>query len=167
METLLELQTQVPDMSTLNTLDIYLGALNQQFAFIFWGPNMWGHWNVRWRSSGIFAHAHLGHGVRSSGREDIFEDPMDLTFQAPVARHAESSRPPLRSPSSSAGCFNCGQTGHLRSACWLPRRAHSAQPFSGAFGQHASRSPRTNAEVFRSDGAVRRCFGCGSRAHMI
>ena len=52
--------------------------------------------------SRIFANAHRGHDVRASGREDPFDDPMDLTFQAPVARHAESARPPVRSPSTSA-----------------------------------------------------------------
>ena len=38
--------------------------------------------------SRIFDNAHRGHGVRNSGRADPFDDPMDLTFQAPVARHA-------------------------------------------------------------------------------
>ena len=89
---------------------------------------------------------------------------MDLTFQAPVARHAESARPPMRSPSTSARCYNCGQTGHLRSACRLPRHAPSPQPSSVGFGQHVSRSPRTSADVFRFDGALRRCFNYGSTA---
>ena len=115
----------------------------------------------------IFSNAHLGHGVRNSGRADPFDDPMDLTFQAPVARHAESARHPMRSPSTSARCFNCGQLGHLLSACRLPRRAPSAQPSSRGFGQHVSRSPRTNAEVFRSDGALRRCFNCGPTGNLV
>ena len=44
--------------------------------------------------SRIFANAHRGRGARTSGRENIFDDPMDLTFLAPGAPHAESVCPP-------------------------------------------------------------------------
>ena len=75
---------------------------------------------------------------------------MDLTFQAPLVRHAESARPPMRSPSTSVRCFNCSQTGHMRAACRALRRPHSAMPFRGGFGQRVSRSPRSNADAFRA-----------------
>ena len=45
----LELQTQVPDMSPLDAMDIYLGAWNLQCVYIFWARSMWELWNVRWR----------------------------------------------------------------------------------------------------------------------
>ena len=40
MEKFLELQTQVPDMSALDSLDIYLGAWTLWCALIYWAPNM-------------------------------------------------------------------------------------------------------------------------------
>ena len=116
--------------------------------------------------SRIFANAHRGHGVRATGRVDSYDDPMDMTFQAPLARHAESACPPLRSPSTSVRFFNCGQPGHMRSGCRAPRRSHSAMPFGVGFGQRTSRSPRSNADAFRSGGSSHQCFVCGSSAHL-
>ena len=110
MEKFLELQTQVPDMSALDTLDIYLGGLEQTVRIHLLGSQHVGTLEHALEESRIFANTHRGHGVRNSGQADPFDDPMDLTFQAPVARHAESARPPLRSPATSARCFNCGQT---------------------------------------------------------
>ena len=40
MEKFLELQTQVPDMSALDTLIIYMVAWNQRCGFISWVPSM-------------------------------------------------------------------------------------------------------------------------------
>ena len=91
---------------------------------------------------------------------------MDLTFQAPLARNAESARPPMRSSSTTARCMNCGQTCHLRSACRARRRSPSVMPFGGLFGQRPSRSPRSNADAFRTVGASPQCFACGSSAHL-
>ena len=116
--------------------------------------------------SRIFANAHRGHGVRARGRVDSYDDPMDLTFQAPKAHHAESARPPMRSPSTSVRCCNSCQTDHMRSACRAPRRSPSAMHFGGSFGQRTSRSPRSNADAFRSGGASPQCFVCGSSAHV-
>ena len=116
--------------------------------------------------SRTFANACSGHGVRATGRVDPFDDPIDLTFQAPVARHAESARPPMLSTSSSVRCFNCGQTGHMRSNCSSLRRSPSPMHYSGGFGQRTSRSPRSNADAFRPGGMSRRCFVCGSPNHL-
>ena len=43
----LGLQAQVPDMSALGTLDIYLGAWIPRCVFIYWTPNMRGLWSMR------------------------------------------------------------------------------------------------------------------------
>ena len=40
MENFLELQTQVPDMSALDTLDIFLEAWALWCVYIYWAPNM-------------------------------------------------------------------------------------------------------------------------------
>ena len=114
----------------------------------------------------MYANAHRGRGFRATGRVDPYDDHMDLTFQDPLARHAESARPPMRSPSISVRCSNCGQAGHLRSACWAPRHSPSAMPFGGDFGQRTSRSPRSNADGFRTGGASPQCFVCGSSDYL-
>ena len=112
-------------MSALDSLGNFLGGLYTMVRVHILGSQHVATLDRALEDSRIFADAHRGHGVRNSGRAYPFDDPMDLTFQVPVARHAESALPPMRSPSTSARCFNCGQTGHLRSACRLPRRAPS------------------------------------------
>ena len=128
MEKIIELQTQVPDMSALETQDIYSGGLDPMVRISLFGPQHVTTLARALEESRIFSNAHQGHGVRATGRVDPYDDPMDLTFQAHLARHAESARPPMRPSSTSARCFNCGQTGHLRSACRAPRRSPSALP---------------------------------------
>ena len=123
MEQFLELQTQVPDMSPLDALDIYLWGLQPTVHIHLLGSQHVVTLERALEESRIFANAHRGHVVQASGRVDPFDDPMDLTFQAPLARYAESARPPMRSPSSSVRCINCGQTGHMRSACRALRRS--------------------------------------------
>ena len=98
----LELQTHVPDMSPLDTLNIYLGSLEPTVRIHLLGSQHAGTLERALEESRIFANAHRGYGVWNSGRADPFDDPMDMTFQAPVARHAESARPLMRSPSTSA-----------------------------------------------------------------
>ena len=134
MEKISELQTQVPDMSALDALDIYLGRLDPMMHIHLLGSQHVTTLERALDESRIFANAHRSHGVRATGRVDPYDDPMDLTFQAPLARHAESARPPMRSPSTSVRCFNCGQTGHVRSACRAPRRSPPVMPFDGGFG---------------------------------
>ena len=148
MEKFCELQTQVPDMSALDSLDIYLGGLYPMVRVHLLRSQYVTTLERALEESRIFANAHRGHGVRATGRVDSYDDPMDLTFQAPLARHAESARPPMRSPSTSVRCFNCGQTVYLLSACRAPPRSTSAMPFGGGFGQRTSRSPRSNADAF-------------------
>ena len=116
--------------------------------------------------SRISANARRGHGVRATGRVDPYDDHIDPTLQAPVARHAESARPHMRSPSTSVRCINCGQTGHMRSTCRAPRSSPPVMPFGGGFCQRTSRSPRSNADAFRAGGASPQCFVCGSSAHL-
>ena len=96
----------------------------------------------------IFANALSGRGVQATGRVDHFDDTMDLTFQTPVARQAESARPLVRSPSSRVRCFNCGRTGHMRSTCPSPRRASHPVPYGDGFGQRTSRLPLSHADAF-------------------
>ena len=153
MEKILELQTQVPDMSALDALDIYLGGLDHMVRIHLLSSQHVTTLERALEDSRIFANAHRGHGVRATGRVDPYDDPMNLTSQAPLARHVESARPPMRSPSILVRCSNCGQAGHLRSACWAPRHSPSAMPFGGGFGQRTSRSPRSNADAFRAGGA--------------
>ena len=117
MENFFVLQTQVPDMSPLDALDIYLGGLEPTVRIHLLGSQHVITLERALEESRIFANAHRGHVAQASGRVDLLDDPKDLTFQAPLARHAESGRPPMRSPSSSVLCFNCGQTGRTRSAC--------------------------------------------------
>ena len=75
---------------------IYLWGLEPTVRIHFLGSHHLGTLARALEDSRIFANAHRGHGVRNSGRVDPFDDPMDLNFQAPVARHAESARPPMR-----------------------------------------------------------------------
>ena len=145
-------------MSALDSLEIYLWGLDHMVRVHLLGSQHVTTLERALEESRIFANAHRGHGVRPSGREDTFDDPMDLTFQAPLARHAASVRPPMRSPSISWRCFNCGQAGHLRSACSATRRSPSAVPFGGGFGQRTSRSPRSNADAFRTGGRASPVF---------
>ena len=166
MEKFLELQTQVPDMNALDALDIYLGGLDHMVRIHLLGSQHVTTLERALEESRIFANAHRGHGVPATGRVDIYDDPMDLTFQAPLPRHAESARPPMRSPFTLVRCFNCGQTGHMRSACRAHWRSPSAMPFGGGFGQRTSRSPPSNADAFRAGGASPQCFVCGSSAHL-
>ena len=91
----------------------------------------------------IFANAHRGNGLRATGRVDSYDDPMDLTFQAPLARHAESARPPMRPPplrcgaSTAARRVICGQRVGLLG---VPlRRCHLAGVLDS--GRHARRAP--------------------------
>ena len=97
-------------MSALDTLDIYMGGLEPTVRIHLLGSQHVGTLERALEESRIFANAHRGHGVRASGRVDPFDDPMDLAFQAHVARHVESARHLIRSPSSSVRCFYCGQT---------------------------------------------------------
>ena len=64
-------------------------------------------------------------------------------YYAPLARHAESARPPMRSSSTSARRFNCGQTGHLRSTCRAPLRSIRWCLLAGVLdsGRQARRAP--------------------------
>ena len=149
----------------MDALYIYLWGLDPMVRIHLLGSQHVTTLERAQEESRIFANAHRGHGVRATGRVDPYADHMDLTFQAPLARHAESARPPMRSPSSSVRCINCGQTGHMRSACRALRRSPSAMPSSGGFGQRVSRSPRSNADAFRAGGASPRCFLCGSSNH--
>ena len=88
-------------MSALDSLDIYLGGLYPMERVHLLGSKNVTTLERALEESRIFANAHRGHGVRATGRVDPYDDPMDLTFQAPLARHAESARPPMRSPSTS------------------------------------------------------------------
>ena len=114
MENVLELQTQLPIMSALDSLGIYLGGLDPMVRVHLFGSQHVATLERALEESRIFANSHRGHGVRATGRVDPFDDHIDLTFQVPWARHAGSARPPKRSSSTSVRCFNCGQTGHLR-----------------------------------------------------
>ena len=95
--TFLELQTQIPDMSASDTLDIYLGGLEPTVRDHLLDTQHVGTLERALEESRNFATTHWGH--------DQSDDPMDLTVKPPVARHA---RPPARSRSSSARCANCG-----------------------------------------------------------
>ena len=147
MEHFLDLQTQVPDTGPLDALDIYLGGLDHMVRIHLLGSQHVTTLERALEESRIFANAHRGHVAQAFGCVDLFDDPMALTFQAPLARHAECVRPPMRSPSSSVRCLNCGQTGHMRSACRAPR-CFTFVPSSMGFGQRVSRSPRSNADIF-------------------
>ena len=86
MEKFLELQTQVPDMSALDTLDIYLGGLDPTVRVPLLGSQHLTTLERALEESRIFANAHRGYGIRATGRVDTYDDPMDLTFKAPLAR---------------------------------------------------------------------------------
>ena len=126
-------------MSALDSLDIYFGGMDHMVRIHLLGSQHVTALECALGESRIFASAHRGHGVLATGRVDPYHDPIDLTYQAALVRHAASARPPLRSPSTSVRCFNCGQNGHMRSACRAPRRSPSALPPGGSFGQHVFR----------------------------
>ena len=115
-------------MSPLDALDIYLCGLEPTLRIHLLCSQHVGTLELALEESRIFANAHWGHVAQASGRVELFYDHMYLTFQAPLAQHAESARPPMRSPSSSVRCFNCGQTRNMRSACRALRRSPSTMP---------------------------------------
>ena len=113
MMTFFELQTQIPDMSALDTLDIYLGGLEHAVRIHLLDTQNAATLECALEESRIFAKTYWG--------PDISDDPMGLTVPTPLAR--QFPRPPERSHSSSARCSNCGQTGQLRSTCCAPPRS--------------------------------------------
>ena len=160
IEKKIELQTWVRNTSAFDTADIYLGGLDHMVRIHSSGSR---HGTALERASAesrILANAHRSNGVRATGLVDPYDGPMDLTF------HTKSAPPPMRSPSISVRCSNCGQAGHLRSACWAPRHSPSAMPFGGDFGQRTSRAPRSNADGFRTGCASPQCFVCGSTDYL-
>ena len=80
MENFLELQTQVPDMSALDALDIYFGGFDHVVRFHLLGSQHVTTLERALEESRIFANAHRGHGGRVTGRVDPYDNPMDLTF---------------------------------------------------------------------------------------
>ena len=86
MMNFLELQTQVHDMSALDTLDIYLGGLVPTVRIHLLDTQCAWTLECAPEESRKYANNQCGH--------DIFDDPMDLTVPTPLARHAEFPRPP-------------------------------------------------------------------------
>ena len=76
-------------MSVLDALDIYLGGLEPMVRIHLLGSEHVTTLEMALEESRIFSNSHRGHDVRASGRVDPYDDPMDLTFQAPLARHVE------------------------------------------------------------------------------
>ena len=105
MDKFIELQAQVPDMSPLDSLDIYLVVVGAKGTYSPLGAQHVGNLERALEESRIFANAHRGYGVRATGRVDPYDDHMDLTFQAPLARHAVSARPCMRFLSSFCSLF--------------------------------------------------------------
>ena len=132
--TFLDLQAQIPGMSALDTLEIYLGRLEHTVRINSLDTQHAGTLECALEESRKFAETHWGH--------DISDDPMDLTVPTSLARPAEFLRPPERSHSSSARCSNCGLTGLLRSTCCVLPRSSLARHRSLNFVQHVSRLPR-------------------------
>ena len=158
MMTLLELQTQTPDMSALDTLDIYLGGLEPTVRIhLLDTQNAWTLERALEESRNF---------AKTQGAHDLCDDPMDLTVPTPLARQAEFPPPLERSHSSSARCSNCGHTGHPRATCGAFPCSPSARPSSLKFGQHVSRSPRLTADPFRVAGASSQSLVCGSSTHV-
>ena len=112
----------------------------------------------------IYANAHRGFGVRASGQYEIGDDPMDLKVQMPVLRQAASARPGSR-VSFGVKCFSCGQMGHMRDMCPVPRMAQSPLP-AGGYGLHTPRQGWTTTDSFRPGNVGRQCFVCGALGHL-